>query len=130
MEAGQVVVDVKSDRRGRCETSVYDRRQCEWSEAVMRESRYGFRGVRVAEASNPGLPRTRARARMEEEAEAVLSGLPASMILLTMNRPCQHGRMRTVSVKRWAEERMSGTYGHVLVTWSATQPSTQDHWQE
>ena len=60
---GQVVVDVESDRRGRRETSVCDRRQCKWSEAVMRESRYGFRGVRVGEASNPSPPTTRSRAR-------------------------------------------------------------------
>ena len=45
----------------------------------MRESCYGFRGVRVGEASNPGPPTTRSRARMEEEAEAVLSGLEAAL---------------------------------------------------
>ena len=48
--AEQVVCDVESDRRGRRETSVCDRMQCKWSEAVMRESRCGFRGVRVGEA--------------------------------------------------------------------------------
>ena len=57
-----------------------DRRQCKWSEAVMREYRHGFRGVRVGEASNPGPPTTHSRARMEEEeAEAVLSGLEAAL---------------------------------------------------
>ena len=45
----------------------------------MREYRYGFRGVRVGEASNPGPPRTRARARTREEAEAVFSGLEAAL---------------------------------------------------
>ena len=45
----------------------------------MRDSCYGFRGVRVGEASNPGPPRTGARARMEEEADAVLSGLEAAL---------------------------------------------------
>ena len=77
--ADQVVCDVESDRRGRRETTVCDRRQCEWSAAAMRESRYGFRGVRVGDASNPGPHRTRARARMEEEADAVLSGLEAAL---------------------------------------------------
>ena len=48
---------------------------------MTRESRYGFRGVKVGEVSHPGPPRTRARARMEAEAEAevVLSGLEAAV---------------------------------------------------
>ena len=47
---------------------------------MKRESRCGFRGVKVGEASHPG-PRTRARARMEAEgeAEAALSGLEAAV---------------------------------------------------
>ena len=46
---------------------------------MKRESRYGFRGVKVGEASHPG-PRTRARARMEAEAEAeAASGLEAAV---------------------------------------------------
>ena len=40
-------------------------RQCEGLPVVTRDSRYGYRGVRIGEASNPGPPRTRARARME-----------------------------------------------------------------
>ena len=36
---------------------------------VTSESRYGFRGVRLEEASNPVLPRTRARVRMEQGAD-------------------------------------------------------------
>ena len=54
------------------------RRQCEGSPAVTRDSRYGYRGVRIGEASNPGPPRTRARARMEQEAEVALTGLEAA----------------------------------------------------
>ena len=54
-------------------------RQCEWSSAVTRDSQYGHRGARIGEASNPGPRRTRARARMEEEVEAVLTGLEAAI---------------------------------------------------
>ena len=46
---------------------------------MTRESRYGLRGVRLGEASHPGPPQTRARARMEAEAEVVLSGLEVAL---------------------------------------------------
>ena len=51
------------------------------SHTVTRNSRYGLRGVRVGEASNPGPPRTLARVRMEQEAEAeaTLSCLEAAL---------------------------------------------------
>ena len=54
-------------------------RQCEGFPAVTRDSRHGYRGVRIGEASNPGPPRTRARARMEQEAEVALTGLEAAI---------------------------------------------------
>ena len=54
-------------------------RQCEGLPVVTRDSRYGYRGVRIGEASNPGPPRTRARARIEREAEVALTGLEAAI---------------------------------------------------
>ena len=66
----KVFFDVITDRCCRSEKPVHRCCQCEWCAAVTRESRYGFRGVKVGAASHPGPPRTRARARMEAEAEA------------------------------------------------------------
>ena len=54
-------------------------RQCEGLPTVTRDSRYGYRGVRIGEASNPGPPRTRARVRMEREAEVALTGFEAAI---------------------------------------------------
>ena len=56
-------------------------------------SRHVFRGVRVGEASNPGPPMTRSRARMEEEAETALSGLQAALTRIddfSDHEPCMH----------------------------------------
>ena len=127
--AEQVVCDVESDRRGRRETSVCDRRQCEWSEAVMRESRCGFRGVRVGGASNPGPPRTRARARMEEEAEAVLSGLEAALTRIDDSSDDEP------STPTWKDEASEcEEMGRREDVWARVgdvecQSSTQNHWQ-
>ena len=54
-----VHVDVSSYQRGRFEEEVRRRRFARWP--VTRESRYGMRGFRVGEASNPGPPAHRVR---------------------------------------------------------------------
>ena len=92
----------------------------------MRESRYGSRGVRVGEASNPGPPITRSRARMEEEAEAALSGLEAALTRIDVSSDdepcmptwkdddCEHEEMgRRADVRNvWARV---GDVGHTAV---------------
>ena len=75
----EVFRDVFVDRCSGSQTPVHCYKQCVWSSAVMRDSRYGHRGVRIGEAQNPGPPRTRARARMEEEAEIALTNLEAAI---------------------------------------------------
>ena len=67
--------------------------QCEGSPAVTKDSRYGFRGVRIGEVSNPGPPRTRARARMEQEAEVALTGLEALHALMIRQTMSPHANL-------------------------------------
>ena len=69
----EVFRDVFVDRRSGSQTHVHCYKQFEWSSAVIRDSRYGHRGVRIGEAQNPGPPRRRARVRMEEKAEIALT---------------------------------------------------------
>ena len=81
------------------------------------------------EASNPGPPRTRARGRMEREAENALTGLEplrALMIRQTTSSPCQRGGMKSARVQRWVEVQTFVTCGHVWVR--VTQPSFQNCW--
>ena len=66
------------DRNGN-QTPVHCCKQCEWSSVVIRDSRYGHRGVRIGEAQNPGPRRTRARVRMEKEAEIALTNLETAI---------------------------------------------------
>ena len=75
----EIFFDVNVDRDGRCQKTL--RRQwdrlCQWPESVMIQARYGFRGVRVGEASHPGPPRRRNRS--EDSADAVLTSLEAAL---------------------------------------------------
>ena len=48
----------------------------------MRNARYGLRGVRVGEASNPGPPQTRSRSRAIEEAEDMLARLEHDLTII------------------------------------------------
>ena len=99
---------------------------------MTRDSRDGHRGVRIGEAQNPGPPRTRARARMEEEAEAVLTGLEAaintSMIHQTMKPSRPRGGMMSACVQRLVEVQTFVTCGHVQGTLKAMLPSFQHCW--
>ena len=58
----RICIDVRFDRGGRQETSSRDRRW-KWTMCIMRiwcksvRSKYGYRGVRVGEAINPGPPK-------------------------------------------------------------------------
>ena len=93
----------------------------------MRESRYGFRGVRVGEASNPGPPMTRSHTHMEEEAEAALSGLEAALTRIDdssddepcmptwKDEDCEHEEMgRRADVRKvWA--RVGDVESHTAV---------------
>ena len=48
----------------------------------MRNARYGLRGVRVGEASNPGPPQTRNRPRVIEVAEDIFASLEHELTLI------------------------------------------------
>ena len=62
----EIFSDVIFDRDGRCQKTLRHRRdrRCRWPKSVTIQARYGFRGVRVGEASHPGPPRRRGRGRL------------------------------------------------------------------
>ena len=82
------------------------RRQCEWHSTVTRIPTRAARG-QTGRNFESGPPRRRARARVEEEAEAVLTGLEAAVTRIddsSDDEPsCQRGGMRSASVKKWVE---------------------------
>ena len=51
-------------------------------EPSVRNARYGFRGVRVGEASNPGPPQTRRRTRVIEESEDMIARLEHDLTII------------------------------------------------
>ena len=63
--AGEIFCDVCSDRSGRRREEVH-RGNTDGGESGLRNSRYGLRGVRLGEASNPGPPGRRVRDSAEE----------------------------------------------------------------
>ena len=83
----------------------------------------GTVGVRIGEASNPGPPRTRARARMEREAEVALTGLEAA---ITRIDDSSDDEPLMPIVHSWAKFQTFATCGHVWVR--VTQPSFQHCW--
>ena len=71
--------DVIVDRDGRCQKTLRHRRdrRCQWPESGTIQAQYGFRGVRVGEASHPGSPRRRNRS--EDSADAMWTRLEAAL---------------------------------------------------
>ena len=63
---------------------VTDQADAKWRRKwCVRQARYGLRGVRIGEATNPGRPKTRVRPPISEEAvENILSGLEFELTLL------------------------------------------------
>ena len=78
----EIFSDVIVDRDGRCQKTLRHRRGrlCQWPVSVTIQARYGFRGVRVGEASHPGPPRRRNRS--EDSADVVLTSLEAALTRL------------------------------------------------
>ena len=87
-----VQFDVGTDQRGRHQEEVCRRRFARCS--VTRNSRYGLRGCRIGEASNPGPPRT--RVRPEGVSEPVVLWRRPSQLLTR--------QMRSL----WCEQRQDG----------------------
>ena len=79
-------------------------RRCQWPESVTIQARYGFRGVRVGEASHPGPPRRRNRS--EDSAEAVLTSLEEALTRIDDSDDESHPVVLT-----WRDID-SGTEGH------------------
>ena len=82
----QINSDVGSDRSGRSEETL----PCSWirctvpisgGQSCLRSARYGLRGVRIGEASNPGPPQVRPRFS-EDGVENVLSSLELELTML------------------------------------------------
>ena len=74
---GEILSDVRSDRSGRRKEEVHRGNTDGWESGV-RNSWYGFRGVRLGEASNPGPPGQRVR----DSAEEVLDSLERELTLI------------------------------------------------
>ena len=75
----EIFFDVNVNRDGRCQKTLrrhWDR-LCQWPESVTIQARYGFRGVRVGEASHPGPPKRRNRS--EDSTDAVWTSLEAAL---------------------------------------------------
>ena len=86
--------------------------------------------VRVGEASNPGLARTWARVRLDEEDEAVLTGLGAAVTRIddsSDDEPLMPTWRDEVS-QREEMGRGSDVRNVRVVTWRTKEPSLQHSW--